>query len=110
MCNKVVDYFISGIKFLPDWFVTSKMIKKLLTALFAGDKIFYFNEDSQNIVFSCNEMGILSVDPNNVSVDILSVDTNYDENDPETINQVRLLAGHSKFEKRKELKKIETNN
>ena len=32
------------------------------------------------------------------------------KSDPETIIQVRLLAWHSKFEKRKELKKIETNN
>lgn len=41
MCNKVVDYFISGIKFLPDWFVTSKMIKKLFTVLYTDDNILF---------------------------------------------------------------------
>ena len=29
MCDKVVDNFLPTLKF-PDWFVTSKMIKKLL--------------------------------------------------------------------------------
>ena len=46
-------------------------------------------------------MGIFSVDFNNTNLD----DTNYDEDDPETIIHVRLLACHSKFEKRKAFKK-----
>ena len=33
MCDKVVDDCLPAFKFIPDWFVTSKMIKKLLTAL-----------------------------------------------------------------------------
>ena len=38
MCNKVVDYFLPPIKFVPDWFVTSnKMIKELLGASFGND-------------------------------------------------------------------------
>ena len=35
------------------------MIKKLFTRLYAGENILYFNEDSGNVVFNCNEMGIL---------------------------------------------------
>ena len=46
-------------------------------------------------------MGILSIDLNNINLD----DTNYDEDDPETIIHVRLLAWHSKFENCKALKK-----
>ena len=34
MCNKAVDDFLPALKFVRDWFVTSKMIKRLLTALF----------------------------------------------------------------------------
>ena len=34
-----------------DWSVTSKMIKKLLTALYADDNILYFNKDSSNAIF-----------------------------------------------------------
>ena len=30
MCNKVVGDFLPTLKFVPDWFVTNKMIKTLL--------------------------------------------------------------------------------
>ena len=46
-------------------------------------------------------MGILSIDLNNINLD----DANYSEDDPENIIHVRLLAWHSKFEKRKALEK-----
>ena len=76
------------------------MIKELYTALYVEENILYFNEDSSNVVFSCNEMGILNIDINNINLD-----NNFDEDDPDTIILIRLLAWHIKFEKRKELKK-----
>ena len=51
MCNKAVDDFLPALKFVPDWFVTSKFIKKLLTALYADDNIFFFDEYSGNATF-----------------------------------------------------------
>ena len=57
--------------------------------------------DSGDAVFSCNEMDILSIDLNNIELD----DTNYDEDEPETIIHIKLLAWHIKFEKIKALKK-----
>ena len=45
-------------------------------------------------------MGILSVNLNNTNVDFI-----FDENGPDTIILIRLLAWHSKFKKRKVLKK-----
>ena len=30
MCEKAVDIFLPTLKFVPDWFATSKMIKKAL--------------------------------------------------------------------------------
>ena len=30
MCDKAVDDFLPTLNFVPDWFVTSRMIKKLL--------------------------------------------------------------------------------
>ena len=59
----------SCIKIVPDWFVTSKMIKILFTALYTDENILYFNEDSGNVVFNCNGMGILNVDFDNVNLD-----------------------------------------
>ena len=46
-------------------------------------------------------MGILSVGLNNISLG----DTNYDEDDPDTIIHVRLLAWHAKFQKHNVLQK-----
>ena len=45
-------------------------------------------------------MGILSVNLNNINLD-----NNFDEDDPDTIILIKLLAWHIKFEKRKALKK-----
>ena len=90
MRDKAVDDCLAALKFLPNCFVTSKMIKKLFTALYADENILYFNEDPGNVVFSCNEMRILNIDLNNINLD----ETNYEEDDPDTIILVRLLAWH----------------
>ena len=58
------------------------------------------SENSGNVVFSCNEMGILNVDLN-----IINLDNNFDADNPETIILIRLLAWYMKFEKRKAIKK-----
>ena len=60
----------------------------------------YFDEDFGNVVFNCNEMGILNIDLNNINLD-----DNFDKGDPDTIIHVILLAWHIKFEKCKALKK-----
>ena len=46
-------------------------------------------------------MGILGVNLNNINL----ADSNYDEDDPETIIHIRLLAWHIKLENSKALKK-----
>ena len=100
MCDEAVDDSLATLKLIPDWFVTSTMIKKLFTAPYPDENIVYFNEDSNNVVFNCNEMCILNIDINNINLD-----NNFDEDDPHTIILIRLLAWHTKFEKRKALKK-----
>ena len=45
-------------------------------------------------------MGILNIDLNNINLD-----NNFDEEHPDTIILVRLLAWHIRFEKRKAFKK-----
>ena len=93
MCDKAADDCLAALKFIPDWFVTSKLIKILFTALYADENIPYFNEDSGNVVYICNEMGILKIDLNIIYL----VDTNYDEEDPDTIINIRHLAWHIKI-------------
>ena len=46
-------------------------------------------------------MGILSVDLNNINLDIV----NFDEDDPETVIHVRRMVWHNRFKQRKEFKK-----
>ena len=64
MCDEAVDDSLTGLKLISDWFVTSKMIRKLYTALYADDGLLLFDEDSGDVTFCCNEMGVLSINLN----------------------------------------------
>ena len=75
------------------------MIKKIFTALYADENKVYFNEDSSNVTFSCNGIDILSANLKSIILD----DTNYEEDDLDTIILIRLLALDVEFEKREEL-------
>ena len=97
--QKIVDDSLAALKLIPDWFATSKMVKKLFTALYADENILYFDEDFGDVVFNWNGGGILNIDLNNINLD-----NNFGEYDPDTIIIVRLLAWHIKFEKCKALK------
>ena len=76
ICDKAVNDFLPV--FVSNWFVRSKMIKKLHNSLFAENDILVFDEDSRNVTFSGDEVGIPSVDINNINLD----DVNFDKNDP----------------------------
>ena len=100
MCDTAADYSLAVQKLIPDWLVTSKMIKKRFTALCANDNIYYFDQDSGDAVFNCSAMGILNIDLNNISLN-----DKFDEDDPDTIILMRLFVWHIKFIKYKALKK-----
>ena len=76
------------------------MIKTLFNALYADGNILYFNEDSVNLAFICNEIGILNIDVANINLD-----TNYDEDDFNTIILIRLWLGILNLKNAKNLKK-----
>ena len=79
-------------KLIPDWLVTSRMIKNLFTDLHGDENILYFNEDSGNAVFSYNEISMVNIDLNNINLD-----NNFDEDDRDIIILIRLLAWHIKL-------------
>ena len=87
MCDEAVDDSLAALKLVSNFFVTSKMIKKLFSALCTDENILYFNEDSGNVVFSYNEMGIHNIDLNNINLD-----NNFDEDDLDTIIHTRLFG------------------
>ena len=95
----IIKPLMNLLKFFPDWFVTSKINKKLLTALYADDNILHVNEESGNALFLCNKMGIFSIHPNNIKLG------SYDEDNPEIVIHIRVLAWHIKLEKYKAPKK-----
>ena len=76
------------------------MIKDLFTTLCADENILYFNEGSFNVLFTFNGMVILNVDFDNINLD-----NDLDEDGPDTIINIELLAWHIKFKKRNALKK-----
>ena len=50
MCDKAVDDFLPALKFVPKWFITSKLVKKLYYASSDDDDILPFDEDSDFLV------------------------------------------------------------
>ena len=51
MRNKAVDAFLPTLKFVPDWFLASKMIEKLGYDLFSNDNTIFVNEGSNYVTF-----------------------------------------------------------
>ena len=50
LCDKAVDDYLAALKLVPDWFVTSKMIKEFFTALYAEENILFL---MKILVMSC---------------------------------------------------------
>ena len=94
MCDKVVpkEHFVR--KYCPDKHKTQEMIHK-------GD-IFFQDVDSNIITFLMDDMGFNTIDLNNIN---LGDDNNFDEDDPETINHVRLMAWPNRCKQQKVCRK-----
>ena len=73
MCDEAVNDSLASLKFIPDLVVTNKIIKKLYTALYANEFLLFFDEYSGDVTFCCDEMGILRVNLNNISLVLIIV-------------------------------------
>ena len=73
MCDEAVNDSLASLKFIPDLVVTNKIIKKLYTALYADEFLLFFDEYSGDVTFCCDEMGILRVTLNNISLVLIIV-------------------------------------
>ena len=81
ICDELVDSYLLALKFLTDWFVTSKMIKKLHNAVFSNDGVVFGDIDSDTVTFYSNDIGLSNISLNNINPD----DNNFDDYDPKTI-------------------------
>ena len=68
VCDEVVHGCLLALKFVTDWLVTSKIIKKLDDALFVDDDIIFINEDFNSVTFGGGEMDILSADLDKINL------------------------------------------
>ena len=81
MWDQTVSDFLLALQFVPDWFVTNKMLEKFNDALFADDDMNFVNEGFNNVTFFGGEMGILSVDLDKINL----FDVNFAEYDSENV-------------------------
>ena len=93
MCNEAFDDCLAALKFIPDWFITSKMLEKSDSALLTNGDIVFFNEDFNKVSFIANQ-DLLVVDLDKINLDN---DTNFDKDVPDAIIPVWLLAWCRKF-------------
>ena len=104
MYDRAVDFYLITLKFVSDRFVTNKILEKLDNSLFSNGDIFFHVVDSNTVPFQRDDMGFNTIDlnDNNLGDD----GNNFDEDDPETINHVRLVAQRNRFKQRKACKKV----
>lgn len=81
MCDKAIGAFLPTLKFVLDWFVNNTILKKV-------DEIFFGNADSNIIRIPSNDIGFNTIYLSNVNLD----EDNFDENNPETIIYVKIMA------------------
>ena len=68
MCNKAADNFLTALKFISDWFVTSKILKNFDNSLYANDDILSYNENFDQVTFIVNQRHILAADLDKISL------------------------------------------
>ena len=61
MCDKAVDSCLLALEFVPDWFVTSRMTKKVDSAVFTNDYIVFGDLDSNFVTFFSRDICLNSI-------------------------------------------------
>ena len=62
MCDEAVDDCLTVLKFVPDWFFTSKTMKILDNVLHANDDILFYDEDFAKVTIIACQRHILAAD------------------------------------------------
>lgn len=73
MCKVTVNDCLPLLKFVPDCFVTKKMLKDLDNTVFFNGDIVFVNEDSDNPTLYSDDMGLVNVNLNVSLDDVLAI-------------------------------------
>ena len=93
MCGKTVDSYLLALKFVPNWFVTNKMIDKLDNAIFSIDDTVFGDIDFDIVTSFRSDKGLNSISHHNINLD----HENFDDYDPENINHVTLMVWYNRY-------------
>ena len=94
MCDETVDFYLITLncyryeyeyQMIPD--DLNNILERLDNSVFSNCDIFLHNVCSNIITFPCDDMGSNNIDGKNINLN----DDNFDEDDPETMNHVRLI-------------------
>ena len=94
ICDEAVDYCLAALKFIHDWYVTSKLLENFHHDFFSNNDIFLFNEDFIKVTFIANQMHILAADLHKINLD---ENNNFDARDPDIFIHVRLNVVNLKY-------------
>ena len=78
----------TNIRICSWWLVKNKMLEKRDDVVFANDDIVFINWDYDNVSCFGDDMALVNINVNNVSLD----DDNFDDDDPKTVIHVRIMA------------------
>ena len=88
MCGKAVDACLPTLKFVPDWFITNKILEKVDNLVFCNDDIDFDDIDPDIVTLFNDDMGLATIDLNDINLDY----DKFDEGDPTNFVLVRLIA------------------
>ena len=95
MCDELVDECLAALKFIPDWFVTSKVLENLIMLY---TLMMIYSSIMKILIKSYLLLHIVTVDLDKVNLDN---NNNFEEDDSDTNIHVGLLTWCSKFELKK---------
>ena len=96
-CVKAIDSYLPPFKLISDLFVTNKMVEKLDNAVFFNNDIVFGEIDSDIATFYSTDIGLNSINFNNVNCD----DDNFDDYNPGNIDYIRVTAWYNRHKQHK---------
>ena len=98
ICDIAIGACLLALKVVPDWFVMNKMLETLDKVMFSNNDIHFDYTDPDIVTFFSDDMGI-----NTININVINFDDNDD--DLETMINIKPVAWCNKYKQRKAFKK-----